>query len=184
MNYLKKSILLIFVLLTITACSESKSVEIKKSNYDIKQCNKESYTKEDLEDYKKLVEQGEIQGYNCIGIYYMRAKDYKNAKKYFYKGKEKGSLESYAQIGSLYRHFLNDNKKAVEYFTIAANNGHGKAAHNLGVYYDKNFAYKKALKWYEKSFNKGDTYSLLAMAHVYRKQKNYEEAIKTFKKAG
>ena len=134
MKFIKKLtiiILSIFITLNITACSESKSTEIKKSSYDIQQCNKVSYTKKDLEDYKKLIDSGEIQGYNCIGIYYMRAKDYKNAKKYFEKGEKKGSLESYTQLGSLYRHFLYDNKKAVKYFTIAANNGHGKAAHNL-----------------------------------------------------
>lgn len=144
---------------------------IKKENYPIFQCNKNIYTKEDLEDYKSLIQLGETQGYNCIGLYYMRKNDYDKAKEYFNKAKEKGSIESYAQLGSLYSNFLNDKDEAIKYYTYAANKGHGKAAHNLGVIYDKKFAYSKALKWYEKSFKKGDTYSLLAIAHIYRKQK-------------
>ncbi|RXJ97665.1 tetratricopeptide repeat protein, partial [Halarcobacter ebronensis] len=134
-------------------------------------CNKDTYTTQDLDTYNQLIKDGEIQGYNCIGLYYMRAKDYDKAEEYFNKGKDKGSIESYAQLGSLYSSFLNDKEKAIEYYTIAANKGHGKAAHNLGVIYDKRFNFKEAIKWYEKSFEKGDTFSLLAIGHIYRKQK-------------
>ncbi|WP_044417136.1 tetratricopeptide repeat protein [Halarcobacter anaerophilus] len=173
---------LALIILLFSACTDEK-IELKKSNYDIKQCNKETYSNKDLEEYNQLIEDGEIQGYNCVGLYYMREKDYKKAKEYFNKGKDKGNIESYTQLGSLYSNFLNNKEKAIEYYKIAANNGEAKAAHNLGVIYDKRFAYKEALKWYEKSFNAGDTYSLLAMGHIYRKQKKYEKAIKTFEDA-
>ncbi|RXJ99657.1 hypothetical protein CRU98_06420 [Arcobacter sp. CECT 8986] len=183
MNLSIKSLFILIIFSMLLASCRDEKVELKKSIYDIKQCNKRIYTKEDLEDYKKLIKDGEIQGYNCVGLYYMRDKDYKKAEEYFNKGKEKGSIESYLQLGSLYSNFLNEKDKAIEYYKIAANNGKEKAAHNLGVIYDKRFQYKKALKWYEKSFEKGDTYSLLAMAHIYRKQEKYEKAIETFKEA-
>ncbi|SKB24740.1 tetratricopeptide repeat protein [Malaciobacter marinus] len=184
MNLSIKSLFILIMFSMLLASCRDEKVELKKSTYDIKQCNKKIYTKEDLADYKRLILDGEIQGYNCVGLYYMRDKDYKKAEEYFIKGKEKGSIESYLQLGSLYSNFLNEKDKAIEYYKIAANNGKEKAAHNLGVIYDKKFQYKEALKWYEKSFEKGDTYSLLAMAHIYRKQEKYEKAIETFKKAG
>ncbi|WP_044417131.1 tetratricopeptide repeat protein [Halarcobacter anaerophilus] len=174
---------LALIILLFSACTDEKT-ELKKSNYDIKQCNKETYSNKDLEEYNQLIEDGEIQGYNCVGLYYMREKDYKKAKEYFNKGKDKGNIESYTQLGSLYSNFLNNKEKAIEYYTIAANNGEAKAAHNLGVIYDKRFAYKEALKWYEKSFNAGDTYSLLAMGTIYLNQNNLKKAIDTFEKVG
>ncbi|PHO13998.1 tetratricopeptide repeat protein, partial [Malaciobacter marinus] len=126
--------------------------ELKKSEYDINQCIKIEYTKEDIKKYKKLIQEGELQGYSCAGIYYARQGNFDEAIDYFNKGKEKGSIESYAQLGSLYLSFLHDNKKAVKNFKVAANAGHGKSAHNLGVYYYKNFKYDEAYKWFMKSY--------------------------------
>ncbi|RXJ68539.1 hypothetical protein CRV08_06840 [Halarcobacter ebronensis] len=182
MHLFTKSLFIITLIFLFTSCTNEK-IELKKSSYDIKQCNKKTYTNKDLENYKQLIKDNDIQGYNCVGLYYMRDKDYKKAEKYFNQGKEKGNIESYTQLGSLYSNFLNKKDKAIEYYTIAANNGEVKAAHNLGVIYDKKAQYKEALKWYEESFNSGDTYSLLAIGHIYRKQKNYEKAIETFKEA-
>lgn len=182
-----KIIKLITVIVFFSALLNAQT--IKKEDYPISQCNKQTYTQEDLKEYKSLIEIGEIQGYNCVGLYYMRAKDYDKAKEYFNKGKEKGSIESYAQLGSLYSNFLNDKDEAINYYTYAAKKGHVKSAHNLGVIYDKKFVYDKALKWYEKSwyeksFKEGDTYSLLAMGTIYLKQNNLEKAIKIFEKVG
>lgn len=180
---IKPLFIIVFFSLLLTSCTNDK-VELKKSTYDIKQCNKKIYIKEDLADYKRLISDGEIQGYNCVGLYYMRDKDYKKAEEYFTKGKEKGSIESYLQLGSLYSNFLNKKDKAIEYYKIATNNGKEKAAHNLGVIYDKKFQYKEALKWYEKSFEKGDIYSLLAIGTVYLKQEKLKKAIDTFIQVG
>lgn len=121
MVFLIKKSLLISLSITIL-----NAQELKKSNYDIK-------------EYKKLINQGELQGYSCAGIYYVRQGNFKEAINYFNKGKEKGSIESYAQLGSLYSSFLYDKVKAVENYKIAANAGDGKSAHNLGVYYYRNF---------------------------------------------
>ncbi|RXK00867.1 hypothetical protein CRU98_00010 [Arcobacter sp. CECT 8986] len=158
--------------------------ELKKSEYDINKCIKITYTKEDIKNYKKLIEEGELQGYSCAGIYYTRQGNFDEAINYFNKGKEKGSIESYAQLGSLYLSFLHDNKKAVKNFKIAANAGHGKAAHNLGVYYYRNFKYDEAYKWFIKSYETGDLNSLISIGLMYIDQKKYDEAIDTFKKVG
>jgi len=158
--------------------------ELKKSEYDINQCIKIEYTKEDIKKYKELIQEGELQGYSCAGIYYMRQGDFKEAINYFSKGKEKGSIESYAQLGSLYLSFLHNENKAVKNFKVAANAGHGKSAHNLGVYYYKNFKYDEAYKWFMKSYETGDLNSLLSIGLMYDQQKKYTESIKIYKKVG
>ncbi|MGB7401276.1 MAG: tetratricopeptide repeat protein [Arcobacter sp.] len=181
MKYLIKITILISLLVNIAYAQE---VELKNSKYDITQCIKVKYTKEDIENYKKLINQGELQGYSCAGIYYMRQGDFKEAINYFNKGKEKGSIESYAQLGSLYSSFLHDDKKAVENYKVAANAGDGKSAHNLGVYYYKNFNYDEAYKWFMKSYETGDMNSLISIGLMYIDEKKYDEAINTFKKVG
>ncbi|RXJ82697.1 tetratricopeptide repeat protein [Arcobacter sp. F2176] len=158
--------------------------ELKKSKYDITQCIKIEYKKEDIKKYKKLIQEGELQGYSCAGIYYARQGDFDEAINYFNEGKEKGSIESYAQLGSLYSSFLHDDKKAVENYKVAANAGHGKSAHNLGVYYYRNLKYDKAYKWFMKSYETGDMNSLISIGLMYEDQKKYDEEIDTFKKVG
>ncbi|PHO16809.1 hypothetical protein CPU12_13730, partial [Malaciobacter molluscorum LMG 25693] len=179
MQSIKKLIILITLSIIIL-----NAQELKKSKYDINKCIKITYTKEDIKKYKKLIEEGEIEGYSCAGIYYARQGNFDEAINYFNKGKEKGSIESYAQLGSLYSSFLHDYKKAVKNYKVAANAGHGKAAHNLGVYYYKNFKYDEAYKWFMKSYETGDLNSLLSIGLMYIDQKKYNEAIETFKKVG
>ncbi|MGB5918096.1 SEL1-like repeat protein [Arcobacter sp.] len=181
MKYLIKITILISLLVNIAYAQE---VELKNSKYDITQCIKVKYTKEDIENYKKLINQGELQGYSCAGIYYMRQGNFDEAINYFNKGKEKGSIEAYGQLGSLYSSFLHDYKKAVKNYKIAANAGDRKAAHNLGVYYYKNFTYDEAYKWFMKSYETGDLNSLISIGLMYEDQKKYDEAISTFKKVG
>lgn len=178
-----QNIIKILLLICITTVVLNAQ-ELKKSKYDINQCIKIEYTKEDIKKYKELINQGELQGYSCAGIYYARQGDFKEAINYFNKGKEKGSLEAYAQLGSLYSSFLHDYEKAVKNYKIAANAGDGKSAHNLGVYYYKNFKYDEAYKWFMKSYETGDINSLISIGLMYIDQKKYDEAINTFKKVG
>ncbi|RXJ83078.1 hypothetical protein, partial [Arcobacter sp. CECT 8985] len=102
-----KLIIKLIILITLSIIIlNAQEVELKKSEYDINKCIKIKYTKEDIKKYKKLIQEGEIQGYSCAGIYYMRQGNFKEAINYFNKGKEKGSIEAYAQLGSLYLSFL------------------------------------------------------------------------------
>ena len=184
MQKLLKIFILFFFFLFLTTSNAYQMLELKKSTYDIAKCNKESYTQDDLKSYKALIDQGELQGYNCVGIYYVREKNYDKAKEYFQKGADKGSIESYTQLGSLYSHWMKQPKKSFKYYEIAANAGHIKATHNLGVEYDRQLNYKQALKWYQKAADMGNTYSLLAVATVYLKQNKTQKAIETFEKVG
>ncbi len=76
MKQIKKFLSLALLIVVFTSCTNEKT-ELKKSNYDIKQCNKPVYTIEDLNAYKKLIENNEIQGYNCSRFVLYERKDYK-----------------------------------------------------------------------------------------------------------
>lgn len=176
---------LFLVLLTITSCSQARQSNINyvlKTDFDLDTCKKKSYTKDDLIKYEKLIKDGEIQGYNCVGIYYIHtSKDYKKAEKYFKQGIKAGNVESYYQLGSLYSAFMDkDPDDIIEQYKKAANKGHTLAMHNLGVQYYKQTKYDEAIKWYTKSANSGDNYSLEAIGHAYRMKGDLDKARDTF----
>ena len=186
---LKKLILLALSLFIFSGCANSNDPQPEekqfiKSSYDIDQCNKESYTQDDLNQYQQLIKDGEIQGYNCVGLYYIRQKEYQKAEEYFNQGKEKGSIESYALLGSLYSHYYDKKDDAIYYYLDAAKHGHAKSMHNLGVIFDQRFDYETALEWYNKSYEAGILYSFYAIGHVYLKQKKFQKAIEIFEKVG
>ena len=176
----------LFVLaLFLTSCTNVNQPEVKyvlKTNYDLETCKKDNYVKEDLKEYKNLIEKGEIQGYNCAGIYYIKtSKDYKKAEQYFKKGIKAGNVESYYQLGSLYSTFMNkDFVDIVEQYKNAANKGHTLAMHNLGVQYYNQAKFDEAIKWYKKSANSGDNYSLEGLGHTYRMKGDLEKARETY----
>lgn len=175
---------LVFIVVTLTSCSTIKQENIKvvKTNYDIEQCKKETYTKEDLKHFESLIESGEIQGYNCVGIYYIKTtKDYDKAEEYFKKGIKAGSVESYYQLGSLYSAFMKkDSKYAIKEYEKAALKGHTLAMHNLGVQYYNQAKFNEAIKWYRKSADSEDNYSLEGLGHSYRMKGNLEKARDTY----
>ena len=177
------------ILLTLSSCTSTNKKDVQyvlKTNYDLEKCKKKTYTNDDLIKYKNLVKQGEIQGFNCIGIYYIKAKqDYKKAQEYFKKGIKAGSIESYYQLGSLYSTFMKkDFKDIIKAYKQAANKGHTLAMHNLGVQYYNQAKFKDAIYWYTKSANSGDNYSLEALGHTYRMKGDLEKARQIYLKLG
>jgi len=176
---------LFVIVLILTSCTNVNQPDVKyvlKTDFDLETCKKESYVKEDLKKYKKLIENGEIQGYNCAGIYYIKtSKDYKKAEEYFKKGIKAGNVESYYQLGSLYSTFMNkDFEDIVEQYKKAADKGHTLAMHNLGVQYFNQAKFDEAIKWYKKSANSGDNYSLEGLGHTYRMKGDLEKARETY----
>lgn len=179
-----KNLTLIIITLLLTSCVQSNQENIKvvKTNYDIERCKKKTYTQEDLKQYEKLIKSGEIQGYNCVGIYYIKAlKDYDKAEEYFKKGIKAGSVESYYQLGSLYSAFMKkDSKYAIKEYEKAALKGHTLAMHNLAVQYFNQGKFDEAIKWYRKSADSGDNYSLEGLGHTYRLKGDLEKARDTY----
>ena len=185
-NHLKKLSSLFIITLLLTSCTQinQENIKVVKTNYDLETCKKKTYTHEDLKKYEELINSGEIQGFNCVGIYYIKAtKDYKKAEEYFKKGIKAGSVESYYQLGSLYSAFMNkDSKYAIKEYKKAALKGHTLAMHNLGVQYYNQAKFDEAIKWYTKSATSGDNYSLEGLGHTYRMKGDLEKAKETYLK--
>ena len=185
-NHLKKLSSLFIITLLLTSCTQinQENIKVVKTNYDLETCKKKTYTHEDLKKYEELINSGEIQGFNCVGIYHIKAtKDYKKAEEYFKKGIKAGSVESYYQLGSLYSAFMNkDSKYAIKEYKKAALKGHTLAMHNLAVQYYNQAKFNEAIKWYTKSANSGDNYSLEALGHTYRMKGDLEKAKETYLK--
>ncbi|WP_143145163.1 tetratricopeptide repeat protein, partial [Arcobacter sp. LA11] len=163
---------------------KQENIKVIKTNYNIETCKKETYTQKDLKEYQNLIESGEIQGYNCLGIYYIKTtKDYEKAEEYFKKGIKAGSVESYYQLGSLYSTFMEkDSKYIIREYEKAASKGHTLAMHNLAVQYYNQAKFDEAIKWYRKSADSGDNYSLEGLGHTYRMKGDLEKARETYLK--
>jgi len=185
-NHLKKLSSLFIITLLLTSCTQinQENIKVVKTNYDLETCKKKTYTHEDLKKYEELINSGELQGFNCVGIYHIKAtKDYKKAEEYFKKGIKAGSVESYYQLGSLYSTFMEkDSTYAIKEYKKAALKGHTLAMHNLGVQYYNQAKFDEAIKWYTKSANSGDNYSLEGLGHTYRMKGDLEKAKETYLK--
>ncbi|MGD9733909.1 MAG: tetratricopeptide repeat protein [Desulfamplus sp.] len=96
--------------------------------------------------------------------------------------------ESAYNIGLLYQKYINDNAKAIEWYTKAYSmddkEAAGSAANNLGYLYKNNLNdYKKAEEWYKKGIDKDDTSAPLGLGLMYKKLHQYDNAIVYYKKA-
>ncbi len=87
--------------------------------------------------------------------------NYSDALKSWKLASEVGSTEADFLLGFLYDGVLQNDKKALFFFTKAASSGHIQAQINVGLKYEKgegtNIDKKKALQWYSKAaFNQND----------------------------
>ncbi len=101
---------------------------------------------------------------------------------------EKGDAASQYVLGSLYARgqgVPRDDKKALQWYTRAANKGHMFAETNLGFFYDAGLGMDArdaalAFKWYEKAARQGDALAQANLASLYVRgdgvTQNYAEA--------
>lgn len=88
---------------------------------------------------------------------------YEEAFRFLLPCAEQGIAEAQAQVGVMYQlgmGVMRDIKVAVRWLTLAAENGRGDAAHNLGTLYltcapDVRVSKKKSTDWYRKAKNLG-----------------------------
>ena len=92
------------------------------------------------------------------------------------KESELKTLEEFYQEGRKYWYGLDgvtvDNAKAVEYFMVAAENGHSEAQRLLGNCYIYGHGVsrdlQKARYWYQQAANQGNRYAREALDHLNR----------------
>ncbi len=105
-----------------------------------------------------------------------------------------GNSKAQCALGAIYDLGIGvtkDYKKAINWYTKAAEQGIAEAQHNLGAMYHKGRGvfkdYKKAVNWYTKAAEQGITESQFNLGFMYQKGKgvikNYKEAFNWYIKA-
>lgn len=141
---------------------------------------------------------------NHPGSYYIMSKMYHNhiigegtkeelklAYNYLNKAIELGSISAINSLGLLYLNgtypVKKDLKKAIEYFTLAAEHNYAYAFNNLGKIYENKGNYKEAIFYYEKSSSLKESWSLNKLGEFYRQgiyvEKDMQKAFDYYIKA-
>lgn len=138
---------------------------------------------------KKAAENGEL--YSTLGDMYHGGlgteKNYKKAIKWWGKSADKGSIYSLNKL-------LEDNLKdymsksdRLKWVKKAANNGSTYYQIELGLLYDADKNYKKAVYWFKKAAEQGDKVAQFNVGNMYSQGqgvlKDFEQAFKWYKKS-
>lgn len=170
----------------------------------------QSYDKA-FEWYKKSAEKGNPNGQFYLGLcyelglgtkkdnrlasaWYERAANQNDAyaqyamysigkgKEWLQKAADNGLSYALAKLGDEY--YFKDKNKASEYYEKAALQEHTRAQVELAsLYYFKFKNYEKALYWYEKAAQSGDSEGQQGLGMCYERMNDYEKAISWYKKA-
>lgn len=126
---------------------------------------------------QKRIDNKDKKGYEFLGAYEFRLKNYKKAIESFKKAVElHNSSQAMYGIGSVYRGHLKDDKKATVWFKKASKLEHPKATYSIGYIYKENKEYKQAIEWFKKSRSLGVEESSYAIANAYTGMKDYDKA--------
>jgi len=156
-------------------------------------CSQES-AENDIDNIKKVAEQGDIKAQIELGFAYYKGKEVPQDKAlaahWFLKAAEQGDMSAQHYMGWMYAKAdgVEENiEKAIYWHTKAAENGHIDSQVNLGNIYLRGKDYTKARKWYELAVSKGNQYAQYELGVMYRLgegvQQNNEKAKALFLKA-
>jgi|GEM_PF-2464440 len=137
-----------------------------------------------LKFYDNEIKQGNLKAYGCKGLYYNKHQEYEKAEKVFKEGVKNGDIQSLFYLGNLYGNFIYDIPQSLRYYKQSFEKGNMQAAHNLGVFYERDRQWDEAIKWYKHSAKAGDMKSLYNIANIYRFKDEGENALKVYKKVG
>jgi hypothetical protein len=137
-----------------------------------------------LKFYDNEIKQGNLKAYGCKGLYYNKHQEYEKAEKVFKEGVKNGDTQSLFYLGNLYGNFIYDIPQSLRYYKQSFEKGNMQAAHNLGVFYERDRQWDEAIKWYKHSAKAGDMKSLYNIANIYRFKDEGENALKVYKKVG
>ncbi|KAI8882326.1 HCP-like protein [Backusella circina FSU 941] len=89
---------------------------------------------------------------------------------------KQNTVEAQLTLGFLYQHGYGIRKitsRAIEFYTLAANEGNTDAQYNLAsiyhTHYDMKWNYREAFKWYTKAAESGSMYAQSGLALLYQK---------------
>ncbi|MEA1787275.1 serine/threonine-protein kinase [Arenibacter sp. GZD96] len=140
--------------------------------------------------YEKASSQGHPAAIENLAILNTSEKNYKEAFEGYEKCTTIGRYSGYRGMADMYRfgqYVAKDTVKALELYTIAAENGDLLSQFNLGIFYKNGVLAKpdriKTVQWLTKAAEKGHFGAQNELGTLYFTDKNYSEAKKWFQKA-
>ena len=159
-------------------------------------CRTPMYTsnEEAIEMYKKRVEAGDAEAMYILGIHYSNGaiglpQDRTRALELWHRAGEIGCADAYNNIGYAYRTgegMERDNKKADNYFELAAMIGNVIARHNLGASEYEKSDWDRAFKHWLIAAGGGKNNSLKCIQHLYMdghaSKEDFAKSLKAYQK--
>ena len=139
-----------------------------------------------INNYLKLIEDGNIGSINNLANYYLEIKNYTMVKKYYQMGIDLNYLECIINFGDYYRDIENDYSEMKKIYNIGIDKNNTKCMLRMGNYYnDIEINFSEMEKYYYMAFNQGDIEGMyqLAIYFKYSEKKNYNKMKKYFKLA-
>ena len=140
--------------------------------------------------YEKASSKGHPAAIENLAILNTSEKNYKEAFEGYEKCASIGRYSGYRGMANMYRfgqYVAKDTVKALELFTIAAENEDIISQFNLGIFYKNGVLAKtdriKAIQWLTKAADKGHLGAQNELGTLYFTDKNYQEAKKWFQLA-
>ena len=133
----------------------------------------------DLALVRDLAEKGHPKAQAMLGSYYMNARNFRTALKWFNEAASQGNADAYNQLGFMYDNGLGvplNHNKAFEFYIKAAEYGVPSAQNNIGMMYQEGKGvkqdYRQAILWFAKAWKQSDDVKSSAtaannMAYMY-----------------
>lgn len=151
-----------------------------------------------FECFKKAADEGLGEGEYNVGRYYKYgigvAENPQLALEYFRKAADNGDMDAYIELALCYEHEYGglefDANKAMEYMTVAAQDGIPYAQYKLGCYHYFGMIetdMEKGMEWLVKAYDNGSGLAALTIGdhylYNYSGEKEYDKAFEYYKRA-
>jgi len=115
----------------------------------------------EMKYYREAAKCGNVMAMHNLGIYYGNKKEYETAEMWFKKAGDN------SMVCFMYQEVLKDKERALECYEDQVVESEGKSLATLAYVYHKYKEYDKALAWYKKAVNLGESGAALNIAVIY-----------------
>lgn len=173
---MKKRILLVLLIMTITSCFNFRNRDYTFLEDSLISILTGSSNQDILNKMEKAAKAGNKEVYSLAYSYYGSL-----ATDFLEKNLNKSNGEAEYYLALIMRD-NNNNDDAIKFFERSADEGNLKAYYMLGTYYQDNLEFSKAQSYFEKGKEKGEIYSTYSYNFNKREEKKYKRIEELYKK--